>query len=95
MNDSKMYQTAEEEPCVHCRAGDHGDCTENYCTCDCPAEIAELECCGLPVDEDGYCIHRTHHRRRITPALLDKAVLAASGESDLRAQVRAVLQVVL
>ena len=57
--------------------------------------VSLQECCGLPVDEDGFCIHRPHHRRQITPELLDKAVGAAARESSLEAQVRAVLELVL
>lgn len=55
----------------------------------------QLECCGQPVDDDGYCVYRPHHPRQITPELLDKAVNAASRESDLRSQVEAVLKVAL
>jgi hypothetical protein len=74
----------------------HGDCTENYCNCDCAAgTIADSEaqvCCGMRVDDDGFCRHRPKHPRQITPELLDKAVSAASREATLEAQVRAALK---
>lgn len=98
MTDLSKYQTADEEPCAPCRERRHGDCTENYCTCDCPAAILaeqEVECCGLPVTDDGYCSHKASHPRQITPELLDKAVSAAASHADLRSQARAVLKAVL
>lgn len=54
-----------------------------------------LQCCGRPVDIDGYCQQRSHHRRQVTPELFRRAFDAASTGRDLRAQVLAVLEEVL
>lgn len=63
-------------------------------------------CCGMPVTEDGYCDHRGHHPRQVTPEMVEKAARAMAGsawerisdrakEHLFRADARAALEAVI